>query len=48
MRILLVRLSSLGDVILVSSVLSPLREKGVEVDLLTYRPLERSLKEIKD
>ena len=38
MRILLVRLSSLGDVILVSSVLSPLREKGVEVDLLTYRP----------
>jgi ADP-heptose:LPS heptosyltransferase len=38
MRILLVRLSSLGDVILVSSVLSPLREKGVEVDLLTYKP----------
>ena len=38
MRILLIRLSSLGDVILVSSVLSSLREKGVEVDLLTYRP----------
>jgi ADP-heptose:LPS heptosyltransferase len=45
MRILLVRLSSLGDVILVSSVLSPLREKGVEVDLLTYKPFGNVFKE---
>ena len=45
MRILLVRLSSLGDVVLVSSVLSPLREKGVEVDLLTYKPFGNVFKE---
>lgn len=38
MKVLLVRLSSLGDVILVSSVLSPLKKRGIDVDLLTYRP----------
>jgi ADP-heptose:LPS heptosyltransferase len=38
MRILIIRLSSLGDVILVSSVLSPLKEQGIEVDFLTLKP----------
>jgi len=38
MRALVIRLSSLGDVILVSSVLSPLRRAGFKVDLLTYAP----------
>ncbi len=38
MRVLLIRLSSLGDIILVSSVLPALKRKGWEVDLLTFRP----------
>ncbi|TCK03334.1 glycosyltransferase family 9 protein [Phorcysia thermohydrogeniphila] len=38
MRALVIRLSSLGDVILVSSVLSPLKRAGIEIDLLTYAP----------
>jgi ADP-heptose:LPS heptosyltransferase len=38
MRALIIRLSSLGDVILVSSVLSPLKKAGIKVDLLTYAP----------
>ncbi|ADY72894.1 glycosyl transferase family 9 [Desulfurobacterium thermolithotrophum DSM 11699] len=38
MRILIIRFSSLGDVILVSSVFNSLREKGIEIDLLTYKP----------
>ncbi len=38
MKLLLVRFSSLGDVILVSSLLSPLEERGVVVDLLTFKP----------
>ncbi|MEO2069235.1 MAG: glycosyltransferase family 9 protein [Desulfurobacteriaceae bacterium] len=38
MKILIVRLSSLGDVILTSSVLSPLRKEGIEIDFLTLKP----------
>jgi len=38
MKVLIIRLSSLGDVILVSSILSPLKRAGVKVDLLTYVP----------
>ncbi|WP_456342920.1 glycosyltransferase family 9 protein [Thermovibrio sp.] len=38
MRALIIRLSSLGDVILVSSVLPALKEKGWEVELLTFKP----------
>ncbi len=38
MRLLLIRFSSLGDVILTSSLLSPLWEKGISVDLLTFKP----------
>ena len=38
MKILIIRFSSLGDVILTSSILSPLKEKGIEVDLLTLEP----------
>ena len=38
MRALVIRLSSLGDTILVSSVLPALKERGWEVELLTFRP----------
>ena len=38
MKILIIRFSSLGDVILTSSVFSPLKEVGIEVDLLTLKP----------
>ncbi|WP_457679973.1 glycosyltransferase family 9 protein [Thermovibrio sp.] len=38
MRALLIRFSSLGDVILVSSLLRPLRERGIEIELLTFKP----------
>jgi len=45
MRVLIVRLSSLGDVILISSVLSPLKKAGIEVDLLTYAPFGELFKD---
>ncbi|MEO2082553.1 MAG: glycosyltransferase family 9 protein [Desulfurobacteriaceae bacterium] len=38
MKLLLIRLSSLGDVALVSSVFSPLKKAGIEFDLLTFKP----------
>jgi len=38
MRALIIRLSSLGDTILVSSVLPALKERGWEVELLTFKP----------
>ncbi|MEO2065396.1 MAG: glycosyl transferase family 9, partial [Desulfurobacteriaceae bacterium] len=38
MRALIIRLSSLGDVILVSSVLPALKKRGWEVELLTFKP----------
>ncbi|RKQ63376.1 ADP-heptose:LPS heptosyltransferase [Thermovibrio guaymasensis] len=38
MKVLLIRFSSLGDVILVSSVLPALKEKRIKVDLLTFKP----------
>jgi ADP-heptose:LPS heptosyltransferase len=37
MRALIIRFSSLGDVVLVSTVLEPLRSAGAKVELLTYR-----------
>ena len=38
MRILVIRFSSLGDVILASSILNPLYESGYAVDFLTLKP----------
>jgi ADP-heptose:LPS heptosyltransferase len=41
LKVLVVRFSSLGDVILASSVLTPLFEKDVQVDFLTFKPFDR-------
>ena len=38
MKVLICRFSSLGDVILASSLLNPLYEKGITVDFLTFKP----------
>lgn len=38
MKVLIIRFSSLGDVILTSSVFLPLKEAGIEIDLLTLKP----------
>ncbi|WP_461831953.1 glycosyltransferase family 9 protein [Aquifex sp.] len=38
MRALILRFSSLGDVVLTSSLFEPLKEKGYEIDLLTFKP----------
>lgn len=38
MRALILRFSSLGDVVLTSCLFEPLREKGYEIDLLTFKP----------
>jgi len=38
MRILVIRLSSLGDVILTSSVFPELKKRGIKADLLTFKP----------
>ncbi len=45
MRILVIRLSSLGDVILTSSVLSELKERGIKADLLTFKPFGELFKD---
>ncbi|SNZ11416.1 ADP-heptose:LPS heptosyltransferase [Persephonella hydrogeniphila] len=44
MRVLVLRFSSLGDIILSSSVLTPLFEKGIEVDFLTFKPFDQLFK----
>jgi ADP-heptose:LPS heptosyltransferase len=44
MRVLVVRFSSLGDVILTTSVLSPLKEMGFSVDFLTFKPFGEILR----
>ncbi|MDQ7056061.1 MAG: hypothetical protein Q9M89_06180 [Persephonella sp.] len=41
MKVLVIRLSSLGDVILSSVVLTPLYEKGFEIDFLTLKPFHQ-------
>ena len=43
-RVLVIRLSSLGDVILSSVVLDPLFENGYEVDFLTFKPFDQLFK----
>ena len=37
-RVLIIRFSSLGDVILASSVIEPLYERGFSIDFLTFKP----------
>ena len=44
MKILIIRFSSLGDVILTSAVLDPLYEKGYKVDFLTFKPFDELFK----
>jgi len=41
MKVLLVRFSSLGDVVLTSALLKPLTDAGFEVHLLTHPPFDR-------
>ncbi len=43
-KILIIRLSSLGDVILSSVVLDPLYENGFEIDFLTFKPFDQLFK----
>ncbi len=43
-KILVIRFSSLGDVILSSVVLEPLYENGFEVDFLTFKPFDQIFK----
>ena len=38
MKVLIIRFSSLGDVVLASSLIDPLYNLGVEVDFLTFKP----------
>ncbi len=45
MRILVIRLSSLGDVILTSSVFPELKKRGIEADLLTFKPFGELFKD---
>ncbi len=44
MKVLVIRLSSLGDVILSTSVLPPLKERGYSVDFLTFKPFGEVLR----
>ncbi len=44
MKILVIRFSSLGDVILASAVLDPLYENGFQVDFLTFKPFDELYK----
>jgi len=39
-KILIIRLSSLGDVVLASSVIEPLYNAGFEIDFLTFKPFD--------
>ncbi len=43
-KILVIRLSSLGDVILSSVVLDPLYKNGFEIDFLTFKPFDQLFK----
>lgn len=43
-RVLVIRLSSLGDVILSTAVIQPLWEKGYKVDFLTFKPFDEIFK----
>jgi ADP-heptose:LPS heptosyltransferase len=40
-KVLVIRFSSLGDVILASCVLQPLYEKGYKIDFLTFKPFDQ-------
>jgi len=44
-KVLVIRLSSLGDVILSSAVLTPLHKKGFDIDFLTFKPFDQLFKE---
>lgn len=43
-KVLVIRLSSLGDVILSTAVIQPLWEKGYNVDFLTFKPFDEIFK----
>ena len=43
MRILVIRFSSLGDVLLTTSVIRPLHENGITIDFLTFTPFDQLL-----
>ncbi len=45
MKVLIIRLSSLGDVILASSLLDPLYSRNIKVDFLTFKPFGEIFKE---
>ena len=41
MKILVIRFSSLGDVLLATSVIKPLHENGITIDFLTFTPFDQ-------